>query len=230
MQQEPFDFTAPEDEEENALAVAAATGRQEALGASQVALQPWSEDQLLELATWMPAMRTIRDQPRELGQRRSAILKRLLLNHEHCNTQWVQRDLSGGVHSGKLGLGPTLLARAYGGSEHGDVAGLPPGPHRKLSLELTAKRVTLAASGAWNDFLRLYERDLLLHTVDAHGDGTSAMQPSTAQQADTASASRKTDSCSIRAALQIKQAAIRFKPPLAKLIKRMARRASLDQV
>ena len=66
-----------------------------------------------------------------------------------------------------------------------------------------------------------------MHTVDAHGDGTSAMQPSTAQQADTASASRKTDSCSIRAALQNKQAAIRFKPPLAKLTKRMERRASL---
>ena len=110
MQQEPFDFTAPEDEKENALAVAAATGRQEALVASQVALQPRSEDQLLELATLMPAMRTIRDQPRELGQRTSAILKRLLLNHEHCNTQWVQGDLSGGVHSGKLALGPTLLA------------------------------------------------------------------------------------------------------------------------
>ena len=36
----------PEGEEENALAVAA-TGWQEALGASQVALQPRSEDQLL---------------------------------------------------------------------------------------------------------------------------------------------------------------------------------------
>ena len=86
MQQEPFDFTVPEDEEENALAVAAATGWQEALGASQVALQPRFEDQLLELATLMPAMQTMRDQPRELGQRTSAILKRLLLNHEHCHT------------------------------------------------------------------------------------------------------------------------------------------------
>ena len=50
------------------------------------------------------------------------------------------------------------LCLRYGGSEHGDVAGLPPGPHRKLSLELSAKRVTLAETGAqtgaWNDLLQ----------------------------------------------------------------------------
>ena len=39
----------------------------------------------------MPAMRTIWHQSRELGQRTSAILKRLLLNHEHCHAQCVQR-------------------------------------------------------------------------------------------------------------------------------------------
>ena len=56
-----------------------------------------------------------------------------------------------------------------------------------------------------------FKRGLFLHTVDAHGDGTSAMQNSTTQQADMVSASRKTDPRSTRAALQIKQAASRKK-------------------
>ena len=47
----------------------------------------WSEERLLELATSLPSMRTIRHQPRGLRQRTCTILKKLLQHHTHCHHQ-----------------------------------------------------------------------------------------------------------------------------------------------
>ena len=51
----------------------------------------WSEEQLLELATSLPAMRTIRHQPRRLRQRTCIVLKKVLQHHTHCHHQWINR-------------------------------------------------------------------------------------------------------------------------------------------
>ena len=163
-------------------------------------------------------------------------------------------------------LRPTLLVRAYEGSEHADGEELTPGMRRKLSIELAGKRATLAETGAWTELLRVHVRDLLSFEVDARGDRTHTLQQSTTLKADTMCASDKMDSCNIRAALQIlqtsvrapqntqtaaevpslvavdtdeheitrinmqcaavKQAAAKFTPPPAKLVKRMARLAA----
>ena len=47
----------------------------------------WCEEKLLELATSLPAMRTIKHEPRGLRQRTCAVLKKLLQHHTHCHHQ-----------------------------------------------------------------------------------------------------------------------------------------------
>ena len=117
----------------------------------------WSEEQLLDLATSMPAMRTTRRLPRAPRLRTSAILQ----HHSHCPTRWVkQRDpesLQAVFAVARWAwLGPALLVRAHGGSEHGEAERLSPGMRRKLSLELVGQAR-----------VRMYVRDLLSHVVDA---------------------------------------------------------------
>ena len=53
------------------------------------------------------------------------------------------------------------------------------------------------------DLLRLCVRDVMSQVIDARGDGTSTLQQSTTQKADTMRVSDKMDSCNIREALQI---------------------------
>ena len=153
--------------------------------------------------------------------------------------------------------------RACDGGEHAVDDGLTAGQRRKVSLQLTGKRASLAETGAWTELLRLSVRDRLAREVDARGDGTHALQQSTTLKADTMRASDKMDSCNIWAALQIlqtsarapqnlqaaaevhslvavetdeqeiarikmqcaaiTQAAAKFSPPQAKMVKRMAR-------
>ena len=91
----------------------------------------------------------------------------------------------------------------YGGGEHADDDGLPPGQRRKLSIELAGKGATFAETGAWIELLRMYVRDWLSREVDARGDGTRTLQQSTTTEGDTMRASDKNDSCNVRAALQI---------------------------
>ena len=55
------------------------------------AVVSWSEEQLLELATSLPAMRTIRHQPRGLRQRTCTILKKLLQHHTLSHHHWIKR-------------------------------------------------------------------------------------------------------------------------------------------
>ena len=75
-QLEPFDMATPKGED-GAL--------------SREATNLWTEDKLLELATSMLDMRTIRHQPRSLRQRTSTIPRKLLQNHTHRHGQWCQR-------------------------------------------------------------------------------------------------------------------------------------------
>ena len=51
----------------------------------------WSEEQLLELATSLAAMRTIRHRPRGLRQRTCTILKERLQHNTHCHHHWAKR-------------------------------------------------------------------------------------------------------------------------------------------
>ena len=55
------------------------------------AVVSWFEEELLELATSLPAMRTIRHQPRSLRQMTCTVLKKLLQHHTHCHHEWVKR-------------------------------------------------------------------------------------------------------------------------------------------
>ena len=55
------------------------------------AVSTWTEERMLELATSLPAMRTIRQQPRGLRQRVCTLLKRLLQRRTNCNHQSVRR-------------------------------------------------------------------------------------------------------------------------------------------
>ena len=85
----------------------------------------WSEEKLLELATSLPAMRTIRHQPTGLTQRTCTTLKKLLQHHTHCHHQWIKRrdpeSLQAEVAAARWAwLGPTLLVRAYESSEQAD--------------------------------------------------------------------------------------------------------------
>ena len=162
----------------------------------------------------LPAMRTIRHQPRGLRQRTCTILKKLLQHHTYCHHQWIKRrdpeSLQAEVAAARWAwLGTTLLVRAYEGSEQADGEELTPGMRRKLSIELAGKRATLAETGAWTELLRMYVRDLLSFEVDARGNGTHTLQQSTTLKADTMRASDKMDSCNIRAALHILQTSVR---------------------
>ena len=150
----------------------------------------WTEERLLGLATLLPAMRTVRHQPRGLRQRTCTILKKLLQHHTHCLHQWVKRRDSESLQAELAAarcawLGPTLVVRAYDGGEHADNDGLTPGQRRNLSIELAGKRATLAQTSAWIELLRLYVRDLLSREVDERGDGTHTLQQSTSLKADT---------------------------------------------
>ena len=129
-----------------------------------------TEEQLLELATSLPAMRTIRHQPR--GLRQKTCVKKLLQHHTHFRHLWNKRRGSESLQAELAAarwdwLGPTLLVRACDGSEHADDEGLTPGQRRKPSLELAGKRATLAETGAWTELLRTYLRDTLSGEVDA---------------------------------------------------------------
>ena len=70
---------------------------------------------LLVLATSLPAMRTIRHQPRGLRQRTCTILKKLLRHHTHCHHQWIKRrdseSFQAEVEAARLAwLGPMMAA------------------------------------------------------------------------------------------------------------------------
>ena len=72
----------------------------------------WSEEKLLELATSLPAMRTIRHQPRGLRQRTCTILKKLL---SHALPSLMDQEAE--VAAARWAkLGPTLLVRACEGN------------------------------------------------------------------------------------------------------------------
>ena len=102
------------------------------------------------------------------------------VRHTHCHHRWVKRRDSESLQAelaaeGWACLGPTLLVRAYDGSEHADNDGLTPGQRRKLSIELAGKRATSAETGAWTELLRLYVRGMLAREVDGRGDGTHTL-------------------------------------------------------
>ena len=126
----------------------------------------WSEERLLELATSLPAMRTIKHQLRGLRQRTCTILKKLLQHHTHCHHPWVKRRYSESLQAelaaaGWARLGPTLLVRACEGGDYADNHGRTPGQKRMPSIESAGKRATLAETGSWIELLRLSVRDLL---------------------------------------------------------------------
>ena len=136
-------------------------------------------------------MRSIWHQTRSLRHRTSAIPKVSLQNRTHCHIQWTnlrhpESLLAEFSDAGRAWLCPTLLVRAYGGSEHGNAERLSPGMRRKLSVELVGERAALAETGAWTELLCVYVRDLLSHEVDARGDGTDTLHQNTTQKADTA--------------------------------------------
>ena len=148
----------------------------------------WTEERMLEPATSLPAMRTIRHQPLGLRQRTCAILKKLQ-HHTNCHHQWVKRRDSESLKAEpaaatRAWLGPTLLVRAYDGGEHAVDDGLTPGQRRKVSVESAGKRAALAETGAWTELLRLFVRDMLAREVDTRGDGTHTLQQSTTLKAD----------------------------------------------
>ena len=76
----------------------------------------WTEERKLELATSLPAMRTIRHQPRGLRQRTCAFLKKLLQHHTNCHHQWVKRRDSESSRLNPLQLrGPGWVPRCWCG-------------------------------------------------------------------------------------------------------------------
>ena len=101
----------------------------------------WSKEQLLELATYLPAMRTIRHQPWGLRQGTCTILKKLLQHHTHCHHQWIKRRDSESLQAEVTAARWTWLGvvRSCEGSDHADEEGLTPGQRRKLSIELAGK-------------------------------------------------------------------------------------------
>ena len=116
-------------------------------------MSTWTEERILELATSLPAMRTIRHQPFGLRQRTCTVLKKLLQNHTRCHHQWVKRRDCECVRTefaaaGSAWLGPTLLVRACDGNELADNEGLRPGQRRKPSIELAAMRASLAETSS----------------------------------------------------------------------------------
>ena len=113
--------------------------------ADPTAVVTWTEEELLELATSLPAMRTIRHQSRVLRQRTSIIRKKLPQHHTHCHHQWFKRRDSEFLQAELAAarwarVGSTLLVRACDGGEHADNDGLTPGQRRKLSLEQAGRQ------------------------------------------------------------------------------------------
>ena len=131
---------------------------------------------MLELATSLPAMRTIRHQPRGLRQRTCTTLKKAATTSHELPSPMVKRRDSESLQAELAAawwalLGPTLLVRAYDGGEHADNDGLTLEQRRKLSTDLARKRAALAT--------------MLSREVDARVDGTLSMQQSTTLKADT---------------------------------------------
>ena len=103
------------------------------------AVVTWTGERLLKLATSLPAMRTLRHQPRSLRQRTCTILKKLLQHHTHCHHQSVKRRDSESLQAELAAawwawLGPTLPVRACVGVEHAVNDGLTPGAAPKGRL------------------------------------------------------------------------------------------------
>ena len=122
-----------------ALRACQAEPQSSAQAPNSTAVFTWSEEKLLELATSLPEMRTIRHRPRGLRLRTCFTLKKLLQHHTHCHHQWTKRchleSLQAEVAAARWAwLGPTLLVRAHEGSDHAE--GMTPGQRRKLSIEL----------------------------------------------------------------------------------------------
>ena len=145
-----------------------------------------SEQLLLETTTSMPALRSIKHQPRSLRPRTCAVLKKLFQHHTHSHEQWVKkRDESRAAMWAWLEpavlVGPTVKK-------------LTAGLQLKLSLQLADKRPALADSGMWTELLRAYVRDLLTHAVDTRRAAIGTMQLSTTHKADTFRASDWVDS------------------------------------
>ena len=167
----------------------------------------WSEEKLLELATSLPAMRTIRHQPRGLRQRTCTTLKEPSQHHTHCHHQRTKRrdpeSLQAGVAAARWAwLGPALLVRAHEGSEQADGEELTPGM-KASSGQVNAQHWQKQARGQSSCACTC--AILLSCEMDARGDGTHTLQQSTTLKADTMRASDKMDSCNIRAALQMLQ-------------------------
>ena len=132
---------------------------------SPEAVVSWTEEQLLEMATSLPATRTIRHQPRARGKGRAPFSRKLLENHTHYHNQKNKRRDSESLQVELAAARWAWLGRACGGSENGDDKGLTLGQWRKLSLVLAAERATLAETGAWTELLRMYG---LTHVEMAH--------------------------------------------------------------
>ena len=93
-------------------------GQAESQGSAEApdpsAVSTWTEERMLELATSLPAVRTIRHQPRGLRQRTCAFLKKLLQHHTNCHHQRVKRRDSESLQAELAAawwawLGPSLL-------------------------------------------------------------------------------------------------------------------------
>ena len=87
MQHELFDMTALSEEEAEVPPVATFFSWQEVVAATRGVVAPWTEDQLLELATSTPAMRTIRHQPRPLRMRTACIILAVTRSGSSVETQ-----------------------------------------------------------------------------------------------------------------------------------------------
>ena len=81
--------------------------------------------------------------------------------------------------------------RASGGIEHGDAGRLSPGLRRKLSLELTDKRATLAETAELIALCVGMCATSFRNEVDARGDGKCTFQQSITLKADAMRASDK---------------------------------------
>ena len=119
----------------------------------------WTEEQLLEMAASLPAMRTIRHQPWGLSKRRVPFSGSCFRIARIATTN--------GTSDAILSPSRLSLVQAYDFSEHAYDEALTPGQRRKLGLELAGKRAMLAVTGAWMELLRVYVGDFLSHEVDA---------------------------------------------------------------
>ena len=79
------------------------------------------------------------------------------------------------------------------------------GALRKRSLEEAAQRVTAAELNRWEDLLREYVHDNLSEQIEQPAEALHTLASADSESAAAMRASRKMDSCSVRAAMQALQ-------------------------